>query len=170
MATLWTLGHSTLTLADFVERLRGHQVQQVVDVRSLPGSRRYPHFDKQALGPALRNRRIQYRHVVALGGRRRPTGEATNAGWRNASFRGYADYMGTEAFAQALEQLLICATKRRVALLCAEAVYWRCHRSMIADALVVRGHDVVHIMGPRTARAHVLRDFAHVRGHRLTYP
>jgi uncharacterized protein (DUF488 family) len=167
----FTLGHSTRPLGEFTALLRAHDVGQLVDVRTVPRSRHNPQFNKDTLGKYLRARRINYRHMKELGGLRRPRKDsALNAGWRNASFRGYADYMQTEEFAAGLTKLLAVAAKKPAAIMCAEAVPWRCHRSMIADALTARGFPVRHIMSPASARLHKLNPMAKVRGPRVTYP
>lgn len=168
---IYTVGHSTRSLDELLRLLRAHGVAQLVDVRSLPGSRRCPQFNRETMAPFLRSRRINYRHMKSLGGRRRPVrGREMNRGWRNASFRGYADYMQTGAFEKALGRLIAIARRRRTAILCAEAVPWRCHRSMIADALVARGVPARHIMSAKTARPHALSRMADVRRGRVTYP
>lgn len=168
---LYTVGHSTRSLAEFAEVLRAHGVRRVVDVRTVPRSRHNPQFDKDALGKSLRARRIAYRHLKALGGLRHARKDSTlNAGWRNASFRGYADYMQTPEFEAGLKTLLEIAGKRPTAVMCAEAVPWRCHRSMIADAWTARGGQARHIMSPTNARLHKLNPMARVRRGRLTYP
>jgi uncharacterized protein (DUF488 family) len=168
---LYTVGHSTRPLAELAAILRAHGVRQVVDVRTVPRSRHNPQFNKAALGPALRARRINYRHMKALGGLRHARNDSTlNAGWRNASFRGYADYMQSDEFAAGLAGLLEIAAKRPTAILCAEAVPWRCHRSMIADAATARGVAVRHLMSPTSARPHTLNAMARVRRGRVTYP
>lgn len=165
------MGHSTRSFADFASLLRAHGVERVVDVRTVPRSRHNPQFNKDTLGKSLRARLINYRHMKELGGLRRPRKDSElNAGWRNASFRGYADYMQTPEFAAALEKLIAVAKERPAAIMCAEAVPWRCHRSMIADALTVRGLEVRHIMSPTSARPHRLNPMAKVRGRRVTYP
>lgn len=171
MRPVFTIGHSTRPLADLVAALRAHGVRQLIDVRTVPRSRHNPQFNKDALGKALRNRRINYRHMKSLGGLRRARADSTlNAGWRNASFRGFADYMQTAEFAAGLRALLAIAAKRPTAVMCAEAVPWRCHRSMIADALVARGAPVRHLFGPGRARPHALNKLAIKRGARLVYP
>ena len=165
------MGHSTRSLAELAAVLRAHGVRQVVDVRTVPRSRRNPQFNKAALGKALRARRINYRHLKALGGLRHARKDSTlNAGWRNASFRGYADYMQTAGFDAGMKGLAAVAAKRPTAVLCAEAVPWRCHRSMIADAWTARGGAARHIMSPTNARLHSLNPMARVRRGRLTYP
>ncbi len=165
-----TVGHSTHSIDELVRILRAHGVQRVIDVRTIPRSRHNPQFEREALARSLRNRRIGYRHMKALGGLRHARPDSTNTGWRNASFRGFADYMQTDAFAAALERLIEVARERPSAILCAEAVPWRCHRSLIADALVVRGIEVRHIMGPGKASVHQLSPMAKVKGGRVQYP
>lgn len=165
-----TVGHSNRSLADFEELLTAHGVTLLVDVRKLPGSRRYPHFNQDVLAAALRDVGIDYFHEPRLGGRRPAMKNSPNTGWKNRSFQGYADYMQTPEFAEALEELLERIGDRRAALMCAEAVPWQCHRSLIADALLVRSIEVADIMTPTKAVPHKLRDFAHVEGTRLTYP
>jgi uncharacterized protein (DUF488 family) len=170
VTTVYTIGHSTRSAEELVELLRAHGVRRLVDVRTVPKSRHNPQFSRDVLGPYLRNRRIAYRHAAALGGLRKPRKDSPNAGWRNASFRGYADYMQTPAFQDALAHLMAWAEERPTAVMCAEAVPWRCHRSLIADALIVRGYDVRDIMTPTSAREHTLNPMAQRRGDRLVYP
>ena len=141
----------------------------LVDVRTIPASRRMPHFSKQTLERALPEHDIAYRHMPELGGLRKPKPDSINTGWRNVSFRGYADYMQTEEFWSALERLLLLPT-RGLAVMCAEAVPWRCHRSLIADALTVQGVEVRHITGPSEPALHKLTPFARVEDGRITYP
>lgn len=150
--------------------LRGHGVSRLLDVRTVPKSRHNPQFARDALAPALRASGIAYEHVPALGGLRRPRPDSPNGGWRNASFRGYADYMQTEAFAAAIGELIARARRETIACMCAEAVSWRCHRSLIADALIVGGLDVADITSPTAARPHALTSFARVDGTTITYP
>ena len=170
MASLWTIGHSTRSLEAFVELLRGHGIQRLVDVRRFPRSRRHPHFNTDALAEALPAAGLAYRHLPGLGGFRRARADSRNAGWRNASFRGYADYMQTDAFAAELATLLEEARAGRTAYMCAEAVPWRCHRSLISDALVARGVEVRHILGPAPAELHALMAGARVEGTHVVYP
>ena len=170
MASIWTIGHSTRSLKAFVELLRAHGIERLVDVRRFPRSLRHPHFNTEALAEALPAAGLAYRHLPGLGGFRRPRAGSRNAGWRNASFRGYADYMETEQFAGQLATLLEEARAGRTAYMCAEAVPWRCHRSLISDALVARGVEVRHILGPGPADAHALRAGARVEGERVIYP
>ena len=149
--------------------LRAQGVETLVDVRTVPRSRHNPQFGKEALAPALAQAGIAYLHLPALGGLRRPRPDSPNMGWRNASFRGYADYMGTPAFAAALEQLIALGARTRAAIMCAEAVPWRCHRSLIADALTARGIQVEHILNNRLS-PHKLTPFARVEGSQVSYP
>ena len=168
--SIFTIGHSTHAIEKFVEMLRAHGVQRLVDVRTIPRSRHNPQFNKEALGKALRNRRISYRHMKALGGLRRARPDSPNMGWRNASFRGFADYMQTPEFAEAIHALIKLAAEKPTAIMCAEAVPWRCHRSLIADALTVRGIAVRHIHSATNAKPHALTPMARVEGGRITYP
>lgn len=165
-----TIGHSTRSLDELVELLRHHRVELLVDVRTLPASRRMPHFARSALERSLPERGIEYRHMPELGGLRKPKPHSTNLGWRNVSFRGYADYMQTDEFRDALTELERLAATKRVAIMCAEAVPWRCHRSLIADALSVDGFEVRHITGMQEPSPHRLTPFARVDGGRITYP
>jgi uncharacterized protein (DUF488 family) len=153
-----------------VELLSRNQVELLADVRTVPASRRMPHFAKASLEPALPERGIGYRHMPELGGLRKPVLDSINLGWRNVSFRGYADYMQTDEFARALAELIQMSSSRRVAIMCAEAVPWRCHRSLIADALTVRGVEVRHITGMGEPTLHHLTPFARVQGEQITYP
>lgn len=168
--TVFTVGHSTHALDDFIGLLRAHGIERLVDVRTIPRSRHNPQFNADTLGPALRNRRIGYRHMKALGGLRHARADSANAGWRNDAFRGFADYMQTPGFDTALERLVALAGEKRTAIMCAEAVPWRCHRSLIGDALVARGVEVVDILTPTSSRRHALSPMAVVTGTRVTYP
>ena len=165
-----TVGHSTRTLEELVQLLREHEVQVLADVRTAPGSRRLPQFSRAALADQLPALGIRYVHLPELGGFRRPRPDSPNDGWRNESFRGYADHMATAEWEQGLRRLLELCREGRVAAMCAEAVPWRCHRSLIADALLVRGIPVLHVLGPGAARPHTLTPFARVDGDRITYP
>ncbi len=167
---LFTVGHSTRTLDELVALLRAFEVGSLVDIRTIPKSRHNPQFNGDALRPRLRSRRIRYVHLAELGGLRRAREDSKNAAWRNLSFRGFADYMQTDGFAAGLVKLHELAQERRVALMCAEAVPWRCHRSLVADALTVRGAEVEHISSVRRAAQHHLTPFAVVKGSRVTYP
>jgi uncharacterized protein (DUF488 family) len=168
--TVLTLGHSTRPIETFLELLRAHRVTQLVDVRTVPRSRRNPQFGQEALQAALAGAGIGYAHAPGLGGFRRPLPDSANAGWRNLSFRGYADYMQTPEFAAELTSLIELARTERIALMCAEAVPWRCHRSLIADALAVHGLTPCEIASPTRLQPHRLKPFACVRGETITYP
>ncbi|HEY3066867.1 MAG TPA: DUF488 domain-containing protein [Methylomirabilota bacterium] len=170
MERIWTVGHSTRALEDFVELLRAHAITRLADVRTIPRSRRHPQFNRETLPGSLAAAGIGYVHLAALGGWRRPRADSINTAWRNESFRGYADHMQTPEFETALPGLIALAAVDRVAIMCAEAVRWRCHRSLIADALVARGVGVEHIESVSRAVAHTLTPFAHVREGRVTYP
>lgn len=165
-----TIGHSTRSFEEFLSLLHAHGATHLVDVRTVPRSRRNPQFNRDALEAALPGAGIAYSHMAALGGLRKPRKDSPNGGWRNASFRGYADYMLTPEFDAALGELQALAAAGRAAIMCAEAVPWRCHRSLIADALRARGIEVRHITGTGTARPHTLTPFAVVEGSRVTYP
>jgi uncharacterized protein (DUF488 family) len=165
-----TVGHSTRPIEAFVELLRAHLVTQLIDVRTVPRSRHNPQFNADALPDSLAAVNIGYEHAPGLGGFRRTTPESPNAGWRNLSFRGYADYMQTAEFADNLARLIELARRSQVALMCAEAVPWRCHRSLIADALVVHGVATCEIVNPTRLQPHKLTPFARVCGQEITYP
>jgi uncharacterized protein (DUF488 family) len=167
---VWTIGHSTRSLPTLLALLAAHRVQRVADVRRFPRSRRHPQFNTDALARELPAAGVAYRHWPALGGFRRARPDSRNTAWRHASFRGYADYMETDAFAAALDALLDDAGQGRTAIMCAEAVPWRCHRSLISDALVARGVEVFHILGPARAEPHTLTAGARVEGRRILYP
>jgi uncharacterized protein (DUF488 family) len=170
LPVIFTVGHSTRTIEELVGILRAHGVERLVDVRTIPRSRHNPQFNRESLSRALHNRRISYRHMKALGGLRHARAESINTGWRNLSFRGYADYMQTSSFGQALEMLVKLAAQKPTAIMCAEAVPWRCHRSLIADALTARGYNVRDIMTATRATQHVLTQMARVCGQHVTYP
>jgi uncharacterized protein (DUF488 family) len=165
-----TVGHSTRFLEEFIDLLKAHSVASLMDVRTVPRSRRNPQFNRDTLPGALQAAGIRYAHVAGLGGFRHTHPGSANTGWRNASFRGYADYMQTPEFAENLAALIEQAKRERVALMCAEAVPWRCHRSLIADALVVHGICVEEIISPTRTQAHGLTSFAKVAGTAITYP
>jgi uncharacterized protein (DUF488 family) len=165
-----TIGHSTRTEEEFIAMLRAHDVNLLVDVRKMPKSRFNPQFNVENLPGALQKAGIEYRHLPELGGLRHPRPHSANTGWRNSSFRGYADYMQTPAFAAALAELMRIAEGQRAAVMCAEAVPWRCHRSMIADALTARGETVEHILSETKRSPHELTKFAVVEGTLVKYP
>ena len=169
-SVVFTIGHSTRSIGDFIHLLKSHGVQRVIDVRTLPRSRFNPQFDVARLPADLRAAHIRYTHLPGLGGLRHPRRESVNAGWRNKSFRGYADHMQTATFKRSFERCLELASAERVALMCAEAVPWRCHRSLIADALVARGINAIEITSPSRVRPHALTPFAQVDGTDVTYP
>jgi uncharacterized protein (DUF488 family) len=167
---IYTVGHSTRSIQEFLDLLQGHGIRQLVDVRLIPFSRRNPQFNTEDLERTLRQSGLRYRQIEDLGGRRKAHMDSLNLGWRNASFRGYADYMQTGQFLQALEDLMTYAQSERTAIMCAEAVPWRCHRSLISDALVSRGWEVRHIVSRRSAHPHELTSFARIVDDRLIYP
>ncbi len=167
---VFTIGHSTRPIAEFIRLLEAHGVQRVIDVRTIPRSNHNPQFNRDQLSPALHRARIHYRHIPGLGGLRHARADSINTGWRNASFRGYADYMQTSMFAKSLDRCIELAKHERVALMCAEAMPWRCHRSLIADALLVRGIQAHEITSAIRARPHVLTAWARVTGTQVIYP
>jgi uncharacterized protein (DUF488 family) len=167
---LYTVGHSTHPLEEFVRIVRAHRVGCIVDVRTIPKSRHNPQFGEEELRSSLPANGIDYRRLESLGGLRHTRKDSPNGAWKNASFRGYADYMQTPEFAAGIDQLLVLCERATVAIMCAEAVPWRCHRSMIGDALVVRGVAVEDILSATSVRAHTLTPFAVVAGSRITYP
>jgi len=165
-----TVGHSTRPIEEFIHLLRSHGVQRLVDVRTVPRSRHNPQFNRDQLSASLHTARIHYSYRPGLGGFRHARPDSVNTGWRNASFRGYADYMQTADFQQHLDELITLARLERIAVMCAEAVPWRCHRSLIADALLVRGIEVREIIGGSGTRLHPLTPFAQVHGSQILYP
>lgn len=167
---VFTVGHSTRALEDFVQLLRANGVERVADVRTVPRSRHNPQFNRETLPAALHSYSMDYAPLPALGGLRHPRANSANTGWHNLSFRGYADYMGTPEFATGIAELLRLAAEQRTAMMCAEAVPWRCHRSLIADALLVRGVPVEHILSASRRAPHKLTPWAHVAGTGITYP
>jgi uncharacterized protein (DUF488 family) len=156
VTTVWTIGHSTRTLDDFIATLADASIELVVDVRRLPGSRRYPQYDSAELDRELAERGVAYRWIAALGGRRRPSADSVNVGWRHPAFRAYADHIESEEFAEGLFELLMLAGGLRTAIMCAEVVWWRCHRRLIADVLVSLGVEVVHLFEPGKSEPHRL--------------
>ena len=167
---VFTIGHSTRSTAEMIRLLKAHTIQRVIDVRSLPRSRLNPQFDRTQLSPALRRAGIHYRHLRGLGGLRRARRDSANTGWVNVSVRGHADYMRTQSFTEALDRCIDLATHERVVLMCAEGVPWRCHRALIADALIVRGIEVAEITSAVRTRRHSLTPWARVNGTLITYP
>ena len=168
--TILTVGHSTRPVEEFISLLSAHGIRQLVDVRTIPRSRHNPQFGQDQLGPALERAGIHYLHMPALGGLRHAGRGSLNTAWRNASFRGYADYMQTQPFADAMQELIALARERTTAIMCAEAVPWRCHRSLIADALLVRGIEAKEIASATRTQPHKLTPWAHVSGKTITYP
>jgi len=167
---VFTVGHSTLAIEEFIALLKAYGIRRLADVRTVPRSRRNPQFNADALASSLRAENIDYVPLPSLGGLRHARKDSPNTGWRNESFRGYADYMQTPAFAEGLDALLAMSREARTAIMCAEAVPWRCHRSLVADALEVRGVPAVEILTETSARMHKLTPFAHVDGAVITYP
>jgi uncharacterized protein (DUF488 family) len=184
---IWTIGHSTRNIDDFISLLEANGIKLLADVRSLPGSKRYPQFNKETLAQSLNARRICYEHFPELGGRRKPNADSRNTAWRNASFRGYADYMETEEFRKGVERVLALArndglgsrrndrdgletvTPWTAAIMCAEAVWWRCHRSLISDYLKARGIEVIHILDTNKTEPHPFTSAARIIDGALSY-
>lgn len=167
--TVWTLGHSTRPLEEFLELLSRFRIEALADVRRFAGSRRYPQYGGSALEKTLAERGMEYRWLPELGGRREPRSDSPHTAWRNASFRGYADHMDSTEFARALGELMELARRRRTAIMCAEALWWRCHRGLIADALRVRGFEVLHILGDSPPVAHPFTPAARIVDGKLNY-
>lgn len=166
---IWTIGHSTRTLDELVAMLGSFGIEMVIDVRHFPGSRKFPHFNKEELTVALPERNIKYEHLLALGGRRKLNKESKNTAWRHPAFRSYADYMETDAFKEGIDRLKEIAQRRRTAYMCSEAVWWSCHRAMISDCLKVDGWRVMHIMGMAKAEEHPYTSPARIENGKLTY-
>jgi len=169
MITVWTVGHSTRSGEEFGKILLAHEIKVLVDVRSFPGSRRLPQFNREALAPSLANLGIEYRHEPRLGGRRKPRADSHNTAWKNASFRAYADHMESEEFRRGVEDLLEVAANERTAVMCAEAVWWRCHRSLIADYLKAEGHNAIHIIDQSKTQEHPFTSAARIVDGKLSY-
>ena len=167
--TIWTIGHSTRSFEEFLEMLHSFSIKLIADVRSYPGSRRFPQFNKEALEVSLPQDNIQYAHLKNLGGRRKANPDSKNTGWRHAAFRGYADYMETNIFKDGIIDLANRALKQRTAYMCSEALWWRCHRSMISDFLMSQGWDVMHIMGIGKAELHSYTGPARIVNGKLNY-
>lgn len=168
--TIYTIGHSTRALVEFVSLLTAHEIKELVDIRTIPKSRRHPHFAGDALAAYLPTVGIGYDWVKALGGLRRPRPDSPNGAWRNDSFRGYADHMQSAEFSEAVGSLIARARGNDLVIMCAEAVPWRCHRSLVGDALLARGVEVLDIMSDKKAPAHKLTPFARVEGTNVSYP
>lgn len=169
VSRIWTIGHSTRTPEALLDLLREHSVKALVDVRSFPGSRRYPHFNKEELSVWVPSASIEYIHMPVLGGRRKPRADSRNAAWQNAGFRGYADYMETLDFQNGVEKLLEVARAKPTAVMCAEALWWRCHRGLIADYLKARGIEVIHIIAAGKSEDHPFTSAARIVEGRLSY-
>ncbi len=168
--TIYTIGHSTLPVNDFIEILKTFGIKTLVDIRTIPRSRYNPQFNEMDLQKRLESEGIEYIHLKELGGLRHTTKSSINTAWRNASFRGFADYMQTEEFTQGIEHLIEISAKDKTAIMCAEAVPWRCHRSLIGDALLVRDVKVEDIMNKNSSKTHQMTPWAKVNGHSITYP
>lgn len=166
---IWTVGHSTRSIEELIEALRSFEIKVLADVRSFPGSRRYPHFNKEQLKPSMAAGGIEYQHFPELGGRRRVKPDSYNMAWQNEMFRGYADHMDTEEFRRGMARLLDVARERRTAIMCAEAVWWRCHRSLISDYLKAKGVEVTHIMGLGKSETHPFTSAARIVNGELSY-
>lgn len=167
--TVWTIGHSTHSLDELVAMLHSFNIETVVDIRSYPRSRKFSQFNKEALELSLPENNIEYIHLKKLGGRRKVNPESKNTTWRHAAFRGYADYMESESFAEGIKELIVIALEKRTAYMCSEAVWWRCHRSMVSDYLKAHGWDVQHIMGVNKASEHPYTQPARIVAGELTY-
>lgn len=168
-ATIWTIGHSTHTLQEFLDLLAEYRIEAIADVRRFPGSRRHPHFASDALAATLPAHGIAYQWIPRLGGRRKVQPDSPNTAWRNAAFQGYADYTASAEFAEGLAELLKLAASKRTALMCAEAVWWRCHRSIISDVLKLRGIEVIHIIDATHTTVHPYTSAARIVDGRLSY-
>ena len=168
--TVYTIGHSTRTLEEFVALLKAYHIALIVDVRTVPRSRHNPQFNKETLPTSLKTEAIRYIHMPEIGGLRHPKRDSVNLAWQNMGFRGYADYMQTKEFTDNLLKITALARENCLALMCAEALPWRCHRSLISDALVVRHIKVLHIISATSTITHELTEFAHVEGTKITYP
>jgi len=167
--SIWTIGHSTKSIDEFIAMLQSFNIQLVVDIRRFPGSKRYPHFNKDSLKISLAANNIEYTHIEALGGRRKPVADSHNTGWRLAAFRGYADYMETDDFSRAVEELEVLASQRKVAYMCSEAVWWSCHRSLVSDYFKFNGWLVMHIMGVNKSDEHPYTKPARIENDKLAY-
>ncbi len=168
-AVIWTLGHSTLSMEAFINLVRAHQLEAIADVRLMPGSRRYPHFNRETFSASLHKVDIEYAHFPELGGRRKPRPDSPNNAWRHEAFRGYADHMETPEFARGMEKLLRLANAKRVAIVCAEAVWWQCHRRLLADWFKANGTEVLHVLSEKKAEPHPLTTPASIIDGQLSY-
>ena len=168
---VWTIGHSTRSADEFVSLLRSQEIDRLADIRTIPQSKRHPHFGRDALATRLNREGIQYRHFKDLGGLRKPRADSPNGAWKNQAFRGYADHMQTREFAAAVDELLAFGEDGRVSVMCAEAVWWQCHRMLLSDALVAKEIDVQHILAPTSVKPHRMTPFAQLRDDRqVWYP
>ncbi|HEX3068814.1 MAG TPA: DUF488 domain-containing protein [Thermoanaerobaculia bacterium] len=167
---IFTIGHSTRSQEEFLDLLREHEIGLLADIRRYPGSKRYPHFGSDAMAEWLPENGIRYVHMPELGGRRKPLPDSPNMAWRNEQFRAYADYMATDEFRTAIDTLLALSINARTAIMCAEAVPWRCHRNLVSDELVRRGIDVIHIINSGSSRPHAMNSHAVIEGEHLVYP
>lgn len=170
LPVIYTIGHSTRTLDEFISILKAYHIQLLADIRTMPGSRRVPQFNEENMKPALEETGIHYIRLKKLGGLRHTTKESVNTAWRNKSFRGFADYMQTKDFEEGLGELMSSAKNKTTAIMCAEAVPWRCHRSLVGDALLVRGFEVEDIFSEKKQQPHKLTSFAKVDGLKVIYP
>lgn len=170
MPTIYTIGHSTRPIDEFISLLQQHSIEQLVDIRTIPKSRHNPQYEQQALSASLQDHGINYVYLKNLGGLRSAAKESNNDAWRNRSFRNYADYMQTEAFGAGIEELIAISADKVTAIMCAEAVPWRCHRSLVSDALLVRGIESYEIISATSERPHTMTSFAVVEGTTITYP
>lgn len=166
---IYTIGHSTRTMEEFIAILKAYHIQLLADIRTMPGSRRVPQFNQENMKPTLKSAGINYIHLKELGGLRHTTKDSVNTGWRNKSFRGFADYMQTPEFTKGLDELIQLAKKQTTAIMCAEAVPWRCHRSLVGDALLVRGFEVEDIFSEKKEQPHKLTSFAKVNDEKIIY-
>jgi uncharacterized protein (DUF488 family) len=169
LSKIWTIGHSTRPLKEFIDLLRENKIKVLADVRSYPGSKRFPHFNKENLAASLAEENITYVHIPLLGGRRKAQPDSVNTAWKNEAFRGYADYMETDDFKKGIHELLKEARKKNTAYMCSEAVWWRCHRSLISDYLKANGWEVIHIMGDQKTTIHPYTTVAAIKDGRLSY-
>lgn len=169
LKTIWTIGHSTRSLAEFIAILQSLEIECIADIRSFPGSRKFPHFNKEALEISLPENNISYIHFKELGGRRKAKPDSPNTNWRHPAFRGYADYMETDLFKDSIRELEILASGKRTSYMCSEALWWRCHRSMVSDWLKINGWTVLHITGIGKTREHSFTSAARIEDGRLFY-